>query len=186
MPARKPAGLSVRHDTVEDREERAASEAAVTPKKRLPENAPRELDGMIIAAREWRRLMRLYNSLDADIVSRLDLGMMVDYCTLVEQLDQLDKMRTAMLANWEDLQTVINEMREEGVSDVKVFADAVDKAGWAFEKVVKVDQRVDRKRALVLQLRQSLYLTPRSRAGVAPQEKPKEEQKSDLDALLDS
>jgi hypothetical protein len=43
--------------------------------------------------------------------------------------------------------------------------------------VVKVDGRVDRKRALLLQLRQSLYLTPRSRAGVMP--KSKSEEKAD-------
>jgi len=50
--------------------------------------------------------------------------------------------------------------------------------------VVKLDGRVDRKRSLLLQWRQSLYLTPRARAGAAPAKKEKEEAPDPLEMLL--
>lgn len=55
----------------------------------------------------------------------------------------------------------------------------------AFEAVVKLDSRVDRKRALLLQWRQSLYLTPRARAATAPEKKEKPEEPDPLAMLLD-
>jgi hypothetical protein len=50
--------------------------------------------------------------------------------------------------------------------------------------VVKIDSRVDRKRALLLQQRQALYLTPRARAGAIPVQKQAEEPADDMDQLL--
>lgn len=55
----------------------------------------------------------------------------------------------------------------------------------AFEAVVKLDGRGDRKRSLLLQWRQSLYLTPRARAAVAPEKKEKPEAPDPLAMLLD-
>jgi len=190
MPAKKPMSLKVRHDTLDDLELMEAAESAVTPKRRLPDNEPKELEDHPTAAREWRRLMRLYNSLEADIVSRLDMGMLLDYCILLEQLSELDELRQAALREWRNMQAIVDDLEsvceeEPEGCDRKELMKAVERAGYAFERIVKVDGRVDRKRALILSLRQSLYLTPRSRAGVTPQDKQKEAVKSDLDALLD-
>ena len=55
----------------------------------------------------------------------------------------------------------------------------------AWEAVIKLDSRTDRKRDLLLKIRQSLYLTPRARAGAAPSKKEQEEPKSELESLLD-
>jgi hypothetical protein len=51
-------------------------------------------------------------------------------------------------------------------------------------EIVKLDARVDRKRALLHQWRQSLYLTPRARAGVPAQVKEEEEAPDELELLL--
>ena len=55
----------------------------------------------------------------------------------------------------------------------------------AWEAVLKLDSRTDRKRDLLLKLRQSLYLTPRARAAAAPDKKEAPTPKSELESLLD-
>ena len=55
----------------------------------------------------------------------------------------------------------------------------------AFDTVTKLDSRADLKRDLMFKLRQSLYMTPRARAGVAPTSKEPEEPPSELEQLLD-
>lgn len=180
----------MRHDTLDDIEQREAAENALKPKRGLPVAEPRELEGHPLAAREWRRLMRMYQSLEADIVSRLDIGMLLDYVILLEQMSELDELRAAAVREWRTLQAVVDDMQsvceeDPELCDRKGLMHASEAAGYAFEKIIKVDGRVDRKRSLLLSLRQSLYLTPRSRAGVAPAEKQKEAPRSDLDALLD-
>jgi len=192
MPARKPSALIERHETADEKAARVASETAMTPKKKLSESVPAALSNNQIAAREWRKLIRLYNSIDADIVSKLDMGMLLDYCMLVEQMVELDELRKAAVDGWraaqrvlEAIQRRINENPDADI-DLKGFAKAQEAVNWAYDKIIKVDGRVDRKRALLLQLRQSLYLTPRSRAGVAPADKPKEEPEDEMTMLLKS
>lgn len=148
------------------------------PKRWLPESAPMELDGHEVAAREWRRVVRLYASMDAEIVSRLDMAMLLDYCMLMEQLLELDELRKAAMDGWRAAQKVLDAFQgqkddqDDGEKvDLKTWIKALEAVNWAYDKIVKLDGRADRKRALLLQLRQSLYLTPRSRAGVAPRPK---------------
>lgn len=54
----------------------------------------------------------------------------------------------------------------------------------AFDAVVKLDARGDQKRKTLLQWRQSLYLTPRARAGTAPTKREEEPEQDPMDALL--
>jgi phage terminase small subunit len=84
------------------------------------------------------------------------------------------------------------EMPEKGLgslTEVEKWEDRAialaSKALDAFEAVVKLDGRADRKRALLYQLSQGLYLTPRARAGAAPTKKEEEPEKDPLEMLLD-
>jgi len=165
----------------------------MTPRRRLPESEPAALKKHPVAAREWRRLISMYNELDAEIVSRLDMGMLLDYCMLLEQTEELDELRKASVDGWRSAQQILGAFQERQNDDpdaesidIKTWIKAQEAVNWAYDKVIKIDGRVDRKRALLLQLRQSLYLTPRSRAGVAPAEKPKEEPEDDMTKLLNS
>lgn len=167
MPARKPQELHTRHATKADKAARAKSEAALRPGHGLPKDPPAQLDGHDVARAAWRRLMRVYAELEAEVVTRLDMDLLVDYCLLSEQVVEMDKIaaiaRAAVAKNdddetWGTLQSI--------------------------DLVVKLDARVDRKRALLLQLRQSLYLTPRARAGVAPAAKAPPEETDPLEELL--
>lgn len=183
------------------------------PGKGLPVDEPSRLAGHPMAAKAWRRMVRLFNELQGEIVTRLDTDLLIDYCILIEQVGELDQMRKASYQTWlaagvasdraktkaqkaqadaERESRLAKEAGEEipmGLFDqvaeleeraVELASKAVD----AFEAVVKLDSRVDRKRALLLQLRQSLYLTPRARAGAAPATKEPEEEPDELERLL--
>jgi hypothetical protein len=142
MPAKKPAGLNTRHDTAAERAERATGEASMRPAGDLPMKIPREFKKLPVAADTWRRLMRLYCSTEAQIVTAFDRDLLLNLCELAQELSELRAVRASYLKAMGDIDTLI-----------------------------KLDARMERKRALMHAHMQSLYLTPRARAGVAPGEK---------------
>ena len=83
-----------------------------------------------------------------------------------------------------DVTAAVGKLEEQIEKASDQYLQVLMKAAGASEAVVKLDSRVDRKRALLLQLRQSLYLTPRARAGVAPEKKAEEEPPDELEQLL--
>ena len=181
MPARKPAGLIKKHETAAEQTQRAQREESLRPQRSLPRGAPAQLHGHAEAQAVWRRAMRVYRELEAEIVTRLDLDMLVDYCMLSEQAIQMDQMRRSAYEVWGLADKALGAF--EGPLDERVkLALAVQSA---FADAIKLDGRVDRKRALLLQWRQSLYLTPRSRAGTAPKSKEQAPPPDDLEQLLD-
>lgn len=135
-----------------------------------------------IAGATWRRLMRLYNQLEAEIVSKLDFDLLADYCILVEQVYELDMMRRAAWQVWESLNGAWDS--READWDIERMMEIALRLTQAANDTLKLDGRVDRKRALLLQLRQSLYLTPRARAGVVPASKDEPPPPDDLEQLL--
>jgi len=182
MPAKKPAALNVRHDTQAEREARAAREAAVTPERSLPAAPPAALRGHAVASATWRRLLREYAGLAVAIITRLDLDMLTDYCLLTEQVGELDTMRRVAYATWLELSQQHDRLVVTGDLE-RAIGLGIAVVG-AFDAIVKLDGRVDRKRALLHQWRQSLYLTPRTRAGVAPKTKPEPEPEDEMERML--
>ncbi len=183
MPARKPQGLKARHDTKDEIEQREAAEAAMTPDRSLPMSAPAKLDGHEVAAATWRRLMRIYGELKAQLVSLLDMDLLIHYCIVSEQVVELDAMRTASFKLWADLQRAYEKLPPEIDFDIKL--SFIGKLQQAQNDIRSLDARCDQKRRLLHQFEQSLYLTPRSRAGVLPEGKDKEPPKDALEQLLD-
>jgi len=209
MPARKPRSLIVRHETAAEKQQRAERESALRPGRGLPMTPPARLAGHDVAAAAWRRLMRTWADVEGEIVTRLDMDLLIDYCMLLEQLGELDLMRKTTYQMWLEIGLAHDKatkqaaeakqsaeaMAEEGsdlAAEASIHAEKLEekaiklalRAVDAFEGVVKLDGRADRKRALLLQWRQSLYLTPRSRAGVAPNAKEEEEPPDELEQLL--
>ena len=182
MPARKPSGLIERHETAAERADRSAREDALRPQRALPMYPPAELRGKKTASAVWRRLMRTYSDLEAEIVTRMDMGHLVDFCILVEQLEQIDHMRDVAYQLWLELSGEHERLVEEEKADEAVFM-AIKVVG-AFDAIQKLDTRADRKRDLIKRWRESLYLTPRSKVAAAPKRKEKE-QLDDMDLLLD-
>jgi phage terminase small subunit len=198
MPARKPAGLRNRAETKAETAARIANEAALEPERGLSVQAPARLRDHPVAKAAWRRLMRTYGELQATVVTRMDLDLLVDYCILMEQLQELDRMRQVAYQLWLELGKRHDKVKQESADyaeqEEPIEAEAKEeeairlatKVVNAFDAVVKLDGRVDRKRDLLLKLRQSLYLTPRARSAAVPAKKEKPQAPDPLEALLDN
>lgn len=182
MPARKPASLITRHETKAEKQARIDRESAMKPARHLPVAAPAQLAGHPTAAAIWRRIVRMYLELEGEIMTRLDMDQLVDYCMLAEQVAELDHMRRAAYEAWLEISEHHKKLTKE--DRIEEAIDYAVKLVYAFDAVVKLDGRADRKRALLHQMRQSLYLTPRARAGVAPAGKKEEEEPDELEQLL--
>jgi phage terminase small subunit len=183
MPARKPAGLRNRAETKADKAARIANEAALEPERGLSTQAPARLKDHPVAQAAWRRLMRMYGELQATVVTRMDQDLLVDYCMLLEQLQEMDDLRKSSVDVWNMLDQQRKVLMESGQVAEAILMAA--KEADTFEMIVKLDSRADRKRSLLLQLRQSLYLTPRARAAAVPAKKEKPEEPDELEKLLD-
>lgn len=164
MPKAKPMVLNPAKRRKAEAEERRAAELSLTPISELPE-APAELKGHAAALVVYRRLMSLYAELVAEVVTALDLDTLLDYCLTMEQIGQLDGLRNALYR-----------------SLVKARSD--EKKLELEQRLLAMDARCERKRVLAQRLRESLYLTPRARAGAAPPTKPPEPEVDPMEALL--
>lgn len=148
MPARKPLALLSENDRHRTRKEnRAAEEEARNPNAALPIAPPKALDGYRLGQETWRRLIRLYRSTKGTILTAFDRDVLVEYCRGCQELAELRMLRKKLF-QMHDLETLL-----------------------------AVDARLDRKATRLDSLRQALYLTPRSRAGVTPTEKEDEDNK---------
>jgi len=183
MPARKPSSLIQRHETAAEKAQRSERESQLRPERSLPMAAPARLDGHEIAQAAWRRMMRTYAGLEGEVVTRLDQELLLNYCMLVEQLAEIDTMRKTAYAAWLLLAKAHEKLVEAGQFDDAVLM-AVQVVG-AFDAVLRLDGRADRKRDLLHKYSQSLYLTPRARAGTAPAKKEQEPPPDELEQLLD-
>ena len=182
MPARKPKDLNTRAETKAARNRRADGETALTPRKALTSTPPPQLTGDV-ARRTWVEIVSIYLMLDARIVSLLDMGLLLDFCEASQQLSEMDAMRTDAITNYHNAQAARDKANE--ATDIKIFAMLTNAVNWAFDNSVKLDARVDQKRKMLHTMRQSLYLTPRSRAGFIPEEKPPEKKQSDMSRIID-
>jgi hypothetical protein len=184
MPAKKPASLIQKHETAGEKAARAERELLTSPERALPKNAPAALKGHKVAGEVWRRLMRLYNENEGVIVTRMDIDHLVDYCILAEQTLELDAMRKSAF----DIFALLEKQRDQAMKnhEIDVAISLASKAMDTSDVIVKLDARSERKRALLKQYRESLYLTPRARAGAAPKKKDKPEEPDPLEALLNN
>jgi len=194
MPAKKPADLVVRHETLEEKNQRISAEIANKTGRNLPSSAPKELKGHTFARESWRRLMREFESLKAERVDSQDRDLLIAYCLTLEEEQDLLVMRSAALADWknrrEDVLMHRKHMadydREGETWDVlaKQLLQIVNKVQLAYKTVLDIDARLDRKRSSLREYQQQMYLTPRSRAGVVPERAEEEDQLDEMEKLL--
>jgi len=108
----------------------------------------------------------------------------VKYCLLEEEVVELGGMRATIKKEWETALKQANKIKPT-TDTLKEWVQMWNIVNALFQRFQGIDARLDGKRKLLHTLSQSLYLTPRSRAGVEPPTKPVEEPKSDMDNLLD-
>lgn len=184
MPASKPSSLNRRHETAAERQARADAESAMTPESDLPYNSPSQLSGLAIAQKVWRETIKTYMEIEGLIVTKLDFDLLVDYCKMMQQAIELDQMRKEAVFAVDLLKKLRDKQIKE--NDLEHAERTAAKMAPAMELVVKIDSRVDRKRAELNKMRTYLYLTPRARAGANPEKRNNQEEELDpMAALLD-
>lgn len=183
MPATKPTGLQVRHATRSERTARAESDAALTPSVPLTSATPAALRGHAYASRLWVHLIKLYSSIDAVIVTSLDRELLVRYCLLEEETRELMSLRKTIAAEWRSQLKSAKKIKPSA-DNLKDWVRMWEIVNALFQRFQGMDARLDGKRKLLVQVEQSLYLTPRSRAGVAPTEKADEPEPDEIEKLL--
>lgn len=169
MPKAKPMVLNPAKRRKSEIADRKAAELSLTPISELP-SVPAPLKNHAGALLVYRRLMVLYAEVIAEVVTAFDLDVLVDYCLMMEQIAELDAMRAAIVKSMAD-----GKKRKAGASDGQYIL---------LERLLAIDARGERKRALAHKLRESLYLTPRARAGAAPPRKPAEPERDEMEDIM--
>lgn len=159
----------------------------MTPTRSLRKLPPRALEGHKTAVAVWNRLRRLYDKTDADLATPFDEDLLTIYCLAMEEaFDQLPDMKKSALISYHTLETVVDELSKPGKDvDFDTLMDVTKAMTQLLKEIKGIDARLDVKRSHIHKMMQSLYLTPRTRAGVAPPNKSPEEDLSEMDKLLD-
>lgn len=186
MPARKPKSLIKRHSTNKEKADRAAAEQALTPVTKLTLEPPTMLKGHEYAAALWTRLVRLYAETEGEVATAFDMNSLVKYCLVEEELIWLEKQRLDIFEEVEALKKAIAKKPGAKASEWqwKVYISQQNQYSGMLARMQGFDARLDGKRKLAHTLEQSLYLNPRSRAGVAPPEKEKPDDSDPMERLL--
>ena len=156
----------------------------MTPKTSIPKKPPSALTGHAHAATTWRRLVGLYFETDGTIVTAFDADLLIKYCLAEEELLELFKLRAEIKTLWTRHVKILGKM-DPRADQLKDYFSALANANALLQRFQGMDARMDGKRKMLVLIAQSLYLTPRSRAGVAPPEKPPERPKSEMGNLLE-
>jgi len=184
MPAKKPISITTRHNTKAEAAAKSAAESALSPQSRLSVAAPARLRGHTKAIGVWKRTIGLYLEIDGEIATAFDQDLLIKYCLLEEEASNLEKMRDQIHDDWEVNQKAAKKIKPSD-DNLETWVKMWGVVNAMFQRFQGMDARLDGKRKLLLAIAQSLYLTPRSRAGVAPPEREAEAPKSAMGALLD-
>lgn len=153
------------------------------PKTLLTIKPPSALNGHRIAKSIWERLVGLYFETEGTIVTAFDADILVKYCLAEEELIELLKLRNEIKKLWDHHLKILGKMKPKA-DELKPYFEALAQANALLQRFQGMDARMDGKRKMIVTIAQSLYLTPRSRAGVAPTEKEPEQPKDPMDSLL--
>jgi phage terminase small subunit len=155
----------------------------LTPKTELPINPPPELTGHKPAIAVWKRVVRLYAEVEGKIATSFDRDLLVKYCMLEEEVLELGDMRKEIKLQWNAQLKTAKKMKPTA-DNMKEYVQLWEIVNGLFARFQGMDARLDGKRKLLHALSQSLYLTPRSRAGVAPPTKEPEAPPSPMEQTL--
>jgi hypothetical protein len=185
MPARKLVTLMNSHDSKKNRDERGAAEKIMTLPEKLTTNPPRALRFHKVASSTWKKIIKLYLSVEGQIVTLFDEETIIQFCLLIEEIPWMAGIRDSVEVEYKAIEKQVSKNRSLKVTDesYKNYLHLLEQYGAILARLQGLDARLDGKRKLIHSLSQSLYLTPRSRAGVAPPEKIIEIQ-SEMEKLL--
>ena len=176
MPAKKPLALLESHLTKAEIQERSDRESALIPSEMLSIEIPPGLMGKRYeyAAKVWQRCITLYKELSATIATPLDENLLEKYCKAEQQFVEIEKMRDEKIAECETARDKAKKIKlSSDEKQIKEWRRMWDIVNGMEKNVTALDARLDAKGKYIHTMQQSLYLTPRSRSGVAPKAKEK-------------
>ena len=183
MPAAKNSALNKRHETKGDKAAREAAEDALIPRTLLTKKPPSALKGHEHARAVWTRIVGLYFETKGTIITSFDQDVLVKYCIAEEELLELEKLRAEIRKLWTAHLKILVKIKPKP-DELSNYFGALSQANALLQRFQGMDARLDGKRKMIHAMAQSLYLTPRSRAGVVPEEKEPDEPESEMDKLL--
>lgn len=185
MPARKPQTLNKRHATKDEIEARTAAEAAMVPTTQLSRTPPSLLRNHKHASATWERLVSLYFETENTFMTAFDADLLAKYCLLEEECLWLSDLRASVYDEAQNLKKRLGRVNAKDAEQTRLYYDLIEQYNALITRVQGLDARLDGKRKLSHAYAQSMYLTPRSRAGVAPAEKPSSENEDDFGSKFD-
>jgi phage terminase small subunit len=183
MPAKKLSALTNRHETKEEKSLREEGEKAKTPKTLLSSNPPKMISSNKTAAATWARLIGLYSEVEGTITTAFDQDLLIKYCLLEDECIKMAGLRDAILKDYNTVANQMSKLKPKG-EEIKQYFKCLEQVNALLARYQGMDARLDGKRKLLHSLAQSLYLTPRSRAGVSPTNKKPEEPVDPIEELL--
>lgn len=120
-------------------------------------------------------MIKLYGEVDGSIATAFDQDLLAKYCLLEDECDTLQNIRDETLTEHSSIKKTLSKFGKPKTEDIKEYIALLEQKNALLARYQGLDARLDGKRKLLHALAQSLYLTPRSRAGVSPttKEKPK-------------
>lgn len=188
MPAKKPNALNKRKDSKNERATRAAFESMVTPKTGLTITPPVELKSKKFASAEWIRVIGLQNETQAaqdgsPIITAFDARALLTYCKMVEEENTLELKLAKLDKAQEDYYKKAVKVKATK-DNFKEWVSMWTQFNGLTNNFKGMSARLDAHRSNMHELAKSMYLTPSSRAGVAPQTKEPEPPKSEMELAL--
>ena len=177
MPARKPSHLSSRHSTKAELAARTDAESALTPLTELTVTPPPELHGNKYAIAVWKRHVKLYAETEGTIITAFDADLLVKYCKLEAECLTFEDLCSELMEEKIYLTKEISRLKRKAKKTTEEVDEYISYSSQRIAVAARyqgLDARLDGKRKLLHALAQSLYLTPRSRAGVDPKRKGEE------------
>ncbi len=188
MPATKPAALQNSHRTKDQKQKKDDTENGLKLSTLLSCDPPDSLRDLPVASATWSRVIALQNETQtaqdgSPIITAFDERLLIDYCRMIEEADELGELRRELRIA---LTVLTKEAQKLKIKDnsYEYFMEIWQQVNKLTGNFRAIDARIDTKRAHIKKAAESLYLTPRSRAGVAPVEKQPDKPKSEMDALL--
>jgi len=153
----------------------------MTPKTELPLKPPRSLNGHKAAKETWTRVVGIYNETEGRIATAFDLQLLLSYCLVVEEEEWLLKLRARVEKVQLSIEKKLARIRTD---DLDTLYKVMAQNNALLARLQGLDARLDGKRKLRHTYEQSLYLTPRSRAGVEPPTKEDPTPKSNIEEYM--
>jgi len=189
VPKKKPSSLLTRNDSLETRAARHTAESSLQPFTTLTITPPAELRGRKISIATWQRIISLQSETQAakdgaPIITSFDERVLITYCKAVEEERTLENKLQKLDQAQEELYKKISKLKPTK-DNLKEFVSMWSQFNGVTGNFKGFSARLDAHRANMHELARSMYLTPSSRAGVAPTAAPPEEPKDPMEELLE-